>query len=168
MQELRFTTCFLGLGANLGSPIQQLQSALKNLESQVCIRNLQSSSFYGSKPMGPQDQPDYVNAVAKFETSQNPISLLDTLQKIEHDHQRERNIRWGARTLDLDILLFGNEIIHSERLEIPHPGIIEREFVLYPLFELEPLLQLPSGDKLADIIQKTPLNGLSKIETSSL
>lgn len=93
--------------------------------------------------MGPQDQPDYLNSVIEFYTAIEPLDLLDLLQAIESDHQRLRERRWGARTLDLDLLLYGDEQINNARLTVPHPGITERSFVLIPLLELDPDLHVP-------------------------
>ena len=93
--------------------------------------------------MGPQDQPDYLNSVIELYTAIEPLDLLDLLQAIELDHQRRRNRRWGARTLDLDLLLYGDQEITNARLTVPHPGITERSFVLIPLLELDPDLYLP-------------------------
>lgn len=111
-------TVYIALGSNLNNPLEQLKQAVENLKKFAI--NLKVSPFYGSKPVGPQDQPDYVNAVAKFETELSPIELLDKLQSIENQQGRVRLRRWGERTLDLDIVLYGNEQIHSKRLIVPH------------------------------------------------
>lgn len=112
--------------------------------------------------MGPQDQPDYINAVAKIHTELSPLALLDCTQAIEQNQGRERKEeRWGPRSLDLDIVLYGNEVIDSERLTIPHYGMKVREFVLYPLFEIAPQLQLPDGTELLALLQQVSRNGLT-------
>ncbi|MEJ6476179.1 2-amino-4-hydroxy-6-hydroxymethyldihydropteridine diphosphokinase [Pseudoalteromonas piscicida] len=153
---------YIGLGANLSEPMAQLQRALKVLASHPALSVVKHSSLYGSKPMGPQDQPDYVNAVAKLETPLAAASLLDVLQQIELEHGRVRKSeRWGPRTLDLDILLFNDETITSERLVVPHYGLKEREFVVYPLLEIAPTLELPDGTALESVAQQLPLNGLT-------
>ena len=114
--------------------------------------------------MGPQDQPDYINAVAALTTSLSPLELLKALQDIEQNQGRERQgQRWGPRTLDLDILLFGQQIIKQSHLEIPHYGMKQREFVLYPLAEIAPDLIFPSGGSLQDLLTQCPLNGLKKV-----
>lgn len=155
------TLCYLGLGANLHQPLQQLQQALVALAALEHCQLQSVSSLFGSKPMGPQDQPDYVNAVAALVTTLSAEQLLDQLQKIELEQGRQRkDERWGPRTLDLDILLFGNQSIDSDRLTVPHYGMKVREFVLYPLAELAPELHLPDGTPLAQLLTTVPLNGL--------
>ncbi|RTE85644.1 MULTISPECIES: 2-amino-4-hydroxy-6-hydroxymethyldihydropteridine diphosphokinase [Gammaproteobacteria] len=156
---------FIGIGANLGDPVAQVESALKTLQSHQHIQELQSSSLYASKPMGPQDQPDYVNAVARLSTLLNPHALLDALQGIENDHHRVRKQRWGARTLDLDILYYDDLQCEDDRLTLPHPGVLEREFVLYPLAELSPNFLFPDGNSIENVLAKTPRNGLEKIKS---
>ena len=164
---MRMVRAYIGLGANLNQPLLQLQhavAAVSNIESTVVVA---VSSFYGSKPMGPQDQPDYVNAVAALDTFLSPEQLLDALQQIEQQQGRQRKAdRWGPRTLDLDILLFGNEVINTERLTIPHYGMRTREFVLYPLYEIAPALQLPDGSVLSSLLEQVSLNGLEKLHSS--
>jgi len=155
---------YLGLGANLNSPKKQLDNAviaLKNLPNSEFIA---CSHYYASKPMGPQDQPDYVNAVACINTSLEPEQLLDLTQAIELEHGRVRKAeRWGARTLDIDILLFGEQVINTKRLTVPHYGLNEREFVVYPLQEIAPELILPSGVSIKQIANNLPLNDLQQL-----
>lgn len=154
-------TVYIGLGANLDDPIAQLHNAVDALRSLAQCQLITVSKFYASKPMGPQDQPDYVNAVAKLSTSLAPEALLDSLQKIELEQGRQRKSeRWGPRTLDLDILLFANDIINTPRLVVPHYGLCQREFVVYPLLELEPELILPDGRTLHSISNNVALNNL--------
>tara|TARA_R110002126_G_scaffold119373_5_gene260228 strand:- start:7580 stop:8122 length:543 start_codon:yes stop_codon:yes gene_type:complete len=158
---------YLGLGANLANPVMQLQNAVTALCQLPQSSVLAVSALYGSKPMGPQDQPDYVNAVAKITTSLSASALLDALQQIEQQQGRQRKAeRWGARSLDLDILLYGNQTIVSERLTVPHYGLTEREFVLYPLAEIAPQLQLPCGTPLQTLLSRVPLNGLEKLSAT--
>lgn len=145
-------TVYVALGSNLENPLAQLQQAVETL--QKFATNFVVSSFYGSKPLGPQDQPDYVNAVAKFETELTPIALLDRLQQIENEQGRVRLRRWGERTLDLDILLYDNQQINSERLTVPHYDMHNREFVIVPLYEISPDLILPNGNKLHELYQQ--------------
>lgn len=139
-------TVYVALGSNLANPLAQLEKAIGSL--QKFAKNITLSGFYGSKPLGPQDQPDYVNAVAKFDTDLTAYELLDALQRIENEQGRVRLRRWGERTLDLDILLYGNEQINSERLTIPHYDMHNREFVIVPLYEISPQLILPNGTPL--------------------
>ena len=143
------TIAYIGLGSNLSNPAHQIQLAVDGLRKVPKTEILKLSSLYCSKPMGPQDQPDYMNAVAALDTSLSPIELLDGLQVIENLAGRVRkDDRWGARILDLDILLYGNKTIESERLTVPHYGMKEREFVLIPLHEIAPQLTLPSGESI--------------------
>lgn len=153
---------FIGLGANLHQPLQQLQTAARALRQLPHTQLIAISSLYGSKPMGPQDQPDYVNAVAQLATSLSPHQLLDALQQIEQTQGRTRKAeRWGPRTLDLDILLFGELQLDDERLTVPHYGMHLREFVLYPLAEIAPSLEVPTHGPLSSLLAKVPLNGLT-------
>ena len=143
---------YIGLGANLDEPQQQLEQALTELAQLPNCRLLAQSSLYHSKPVGPQDQPDYINAVALLKTDLEPLALLDTLQQLEQDHGRVRKRHWGERTLDLDILLIDNLIIESERLTIPHPFAQQRSFVVYPLAEITPTLIFPDGKHVEQLL----------------
>ena len=145
-------TVYVALGSNLNDPLNQLKQAVQLL--QAFAINFEVSPFYGSKPVGPQDQPDYVNAVAKFKTNLTALELLDKLQHIENSQGRVRLRRWGERTLDLDIILYDNEQIQNERLTVPHIEMQNREFVIVPMYDLSPDLVLPSGQKLAEIYQR--------------
>jgi 2-amino-4-hydroxy-6-hydroxymethyldihydropteridine diphosphokinase len=139
---------FIGLGSNLGDSVAHLlqaRSALANLaDSQV----LATSSLYRSAPIGPQDQADFFNAALCLESTLSPSALLAALQEIEQQAGRVRTRHWGERTLDLDILLYGNEIVDQADLSIPHPRLHERAFVLLPLLEIAADLQLPNGQPL--------------------
>ena len=145
---------YIALGSNLANPQAQLTAALQALNALSDSRLTAVSSFYQSKPLGPQDQPDYVNAVACLETSLAPLALLDELQRIEHEQGRVRLRRWGERTLDLDILLYADHIIQSERLTVPHYDMHQREFVIIPLVEIAPHLVLPNGQSIQTLAQK--------------
>jgi 2-amino-4-hydroxy-6-hydroxymethyldihydropteridine diphosphokinase len=159
---MMMTLVYLGLGANLHEPLQQLSAAVKALAEIPQSRLVQVSGFYGSKPMGPQDQPDYVNAVAALETALAPEALLDHLQRIELEQGRVRKAeRWGPRTLDLDILLFGSQVLATTRLTVPHYGMAVREFVLYPLAEIAPDLEIPTLGPIGKLLAQVPRNGLS-------
>jgi len=154
-------TCYIGIGSNLGNPVEKAQQAIEALRKLNVSILLSSSSLYCSKPMGPSDQPDYINAVVKLKTSLEPLALLDALQHIELTQGRVRkDERWGPRTLDLDILLIDNLEISSDRLTVPHYGMCEREFVLYPLFEIEPTFILPNNKPLSMLVKNCPRNGL--------
>lgn len=157
-------TVYLGLGANLNAPRKQIHAAVAALKALEDVEFVCVSHDYASKPMGPQDQPDYVNAVACVKTALMPEQLLDLTQAIELEHGRVRKEqRWGPRTLDIDILLFGNDVIDTPRLTVPHYGLTEREFVVYPLFEIAPTLVLPNNQSLADITKTLPLNDLQQL-----
>lgn len=155
---------YIGIGSNQQDPIKQAQQAIEALKLLPSSEIIKCSSLYCSTPMGPQDQPDYINAVVAIETQLNPIALLDALQAIEQNQGRVRkDNRWGPRTLDLDIILYDNQTIDSERLVIPHYGMHEREFVLYPLLEITPQLTLPNGTHLSHLISLCDKNGLTTI-----
>ena len=137
---------YIGLGSNLENPRRQVELALTEISEIPQTRLLKSSRWYQSKAVGPGQQPDYVNGVALIETGLEPHQLLDQLQAIEEAHERVRKIRWGPRTLDLDLLLFGAECIDTPRLTIPHAYLTQRNFVLYPLADITEDLVLPSGE----------------------
>ena len=153
---------YIGLGSNLGDSRQHLQQALAALGALAQCQLVNQSPFYRSQAVGPGEQPDYVNAVARLDTQLAPLQLLDQLQAIENAHGRERLERWGARTLDLDLLLYGDQTIACERLNVPHPYLTERNFVLYPLADLSPTLVLPNGRSLASLLADCPSTGLLK------
>lgn len=156
---------YIGLGSNLAEPEKQLQQALRAIAELQDTHIIRCSSFYASQPMGPQDQPDYVNAVVQIDTQLSPADLLSNLQKIELLHGRERKAeRWGPRTLDLDIILYGDKQIHTTDLVVPHYGMKVREFVLYPLHEIAPELVLPCGESLVSVVNNVALNGLVVIQ----
>ncbi|OAN16612.1 2-amino-4-hydroxy-6-hydroxymethyldihydropteridine pyrophosphokinase [Photobacterium jeanii] len=153
---------YIAIGSNLSDPLSQAKSAIEILKQQPNIKVVAASSLYSSTPMGPQDQPDYVNAVVAVDTDLSPLALLDCTQKIELEHGRVRKAeRWGPRTLDLDIILYGDLEHHCERLTIPHYGMKVREFVLYPLAEIAPDLVLPDQTKLQTLLAEVDRNGLS-------
>jgi len=158
-------TAYIGLGSNLDNPIQQVQTALTALNHLPQTTLQQHSSLYQSKPLGPQNQPNYINAVALLNTTLPPLILLKQLQAIENTQGRIRgNERWGARTLDLDILLYDNHISYDPILTLPHTGLYERAFVLYPLYECVPDLVLPNGERLEKWVQYCPINDLERIK----
>lgn len=155
---------YIGLGSNLDTPRQQLHSALQALARLPQSQLAGQSSLYASDPLGPADQPRYVNAVAALDTELQPWQLLDALQRIEQEQGRVRKAeRWGPRTLDLDILLFGERRIDDERLTVPHYHMHVRPFVLYPLAELAPALVLPDGRPLSELLAACPFTGLERL-----
>jgi 2-amino-4-hydroxy-6-hydroxymethyldihydropteridine diphosphokinase len=158
-------TAYIGLGSNLENPAKQIKSARTAITQIPGVRELAFSSLYHSPPMGPQDQPDYVNAVMSVATDLPPIDLLRQLQRIENDHGRVRKAeRWGARTLDLDMLIYGDLLIALPDLTVPHPGLAERAFVLYPLSEIAPQLEVPGKGNIADLLAQCPMNGLKRLD----
>ncbi len=154
---------YIGLGSNLAgdlpSPRHQVRQALDELARLPETRLLASSPLYQTPALGPV-QPDYVNAVACLETSLPPLLLLDQLQALEQAHHRVRLERWGPRTLDLDILLYGDHIIDEPRLTVPHPEMTRRGFVLHPLAAIAPDLVLPCGTSLGSLLRTCPPDGL--------
>ena len=157
------TRVYIALGANLANPEAQLDAACQALAS-LSDSDVKVSRYYRSRPMGEVVQPDFVNAIACFHTSLSAIDLLNALQKIEHDQGRVRLEHWGPRTLDLDIILYGNEQLSLPRLTVPHIGMTQRSFVLVPLFELAPTLILPCGTPLKRYITSAIQEELSVIE----
>lgn len=160
---------YIGLGSNLASPLEQLRSALAALAALPQTQLVAQSSFYASDPLGPADQPRYVNAVAALDSELSPLALLDALQTIELEQGRTRKAeRWGPRTLDLDILLFGERQLDESRLTVPHYHMHARAFVLYPLAEITPDLQLPDGRALAELLDACPFVGLERLNEAEL
>ncbi|WP_439107267.1 2-amino-4-hydroxy-6-hydroxymethyldihydropteridine diphosphokinase [Congregibacter sp.] len=154
--------CYIGLGANLGNAHEALIEAVLGLEQAAAINVVGRSSIYRSAPMGPQDQPDYLNAVAALDTTLDPLALLDQMQLLEEKAGRVRGLRWGARTLDLDLLIYGTTALQSERLTLPHPGLLERNFVLRPLADIVgESWQFPDGSTLAQHLDSCPDTELS-------
>ena len=151
---------YIALGANIGSPVHQLQSALTSLSASTKIHLDAVSRFYLSRPLG-RKQPYYVNAAARVHTDLSPHHLLEALQNLEHESYRNRSGKiWGPRPLDLDILLYKDIKLSTPSLCLPHPGMLHRNFVLYPLFDLDPEMILPTGAGLKDSLQKLSITGL--------
>ncbi|WP_417568444.1 2-amino-4-hydroxy-6-hydroxymethyldihydropteridine diphosphokinase [Marinobacter sp.] len=154
---------FIGLGSNLKEPAAQLARAVSELAVLPGTTLVAQSAFYASRPVGPQDQPDFVNGAVWLKTSLEPHQLLDQLQLIEQAHGRERLRRWGPRTLDLDLLLLGDQILDDERLTVPHRELPNRDFALQPLLDLKPDLALPDGTPVAALRRQCPDNRLRKL-----
>ncbi|WP_419534500.1 2-amino-4-hydroxy-6-hydroxymethyldihydropteridine diphosphokinase [Endozoicomonas sp.] len=159
-------TAYVALGSNLEQPELQLQRAVDHIDSAPHIAVSACSRLYRSDPVGPPGQPDYCNAVVAVNTTLEPIQLLDALQSIENAHGRVRSVRWGPRTLDLDIILFGDQTIESERLTIPHYQMHVRNFVLCPLLDVAPELELPDGTVLKAMVDELGYQGLNVIAES--
>ncbi len=144
------TLAYIAIGSNLASPLEQVNAAVQALGDIPQTRVVALSSFYRTPPLGPQDQPDYLNAAIALETALSAEALLDNTQRIELQQGRVRKEeRWGPRTLDLDIMLFGDAQIHTERLTVPHYDMKRRSFMLWPLFEIAPDLTFPDGEHLS-------------------
>ena len=155
------TPAWIALGSNLEEPAVQLQRAVTALAEVSDIWLERISSVYRTPAVGPGTQPDYLNAVTRVATGLTPEELLDTLQRIEQAQGRERRVRWGPRTLDLDILLYGDLQIRSPRLTIPHPRMHLRDFVLYPLREISNTnLRLPDGTDVDSLLEQLQEEGL--------
>ena len=154
---------YIGMGSNLADPAEQLRSAIQALAQLPDSRFAGVSAFYQSDSLLP-GQPRYTNAVAAIDSELEPLDLLDALQAIEIDQGRERHERWGPRTLDLDILLFGDRLLDTPRLKVPHYHMQARPFVLYPLAELAPAtLTLADGRSLAQLLAECPFVGLERL-----
>lgn len=157
---------FVGLGSNLDGPIQQVVTAINEL-AQIPVSNLvKSSSLYKSPPLGPQDQPDFINAVVMLKTELAPPELLDELKKIEQRHGRLRTRHWGERTLDLDLLLYGNITMQTSELTLPHPQMAQRSFVLEPLLEIAPEVNVPGLGRAAALYEHLDAVPLEKVTRS--
>ena len=155
---------YIGLGSNLAGPEAQLTAALAALDQLPETVLVQYSSFYRSTPLGPSDQPDFINAVALLNSDLVAKDLLFQLQLIENRQGRVRHgQRWGPRTLDLDILLYGNEVIDEPGLTVPHPEIRYRNFVLMPLLELAPDIEIPGLGKADESLAATGKAGITKL-----
>lgn len=156
--------CFVALGSNQDDPVAQVTRAFDELRSIPQSSLIARSSLYRSAPLGPQDQPAFINAVAQLETRLEPEALLDALQDIEKRAGRVRKAeRWGPRVLDLDLLLYGNCTLDTPRLQVPHYHMHARSFVLYPLAELAADLILPDGTPLQQLLQNCPSTGLERL-----
>ncbi|MFK3704215.1 2-amino-4-hydroxy-6-hydroxymethyldihydropteridine diphosphokinase [Raoultella sp. BIGb0138] len=147
------TRVYIAIGSNLASPLDQVNAAVAALAEIPESRIVAVSSFYRTPPLGPQDQPDYLNAAVALDTHLQAEALLDHTQRIELQQGRERKAeRWGPRTLDLDIMLFGDAVIHTARLTVPHYDMKNRGFMLWPLFEIAPELHFPDGIALRTVL----------------
>ncbi|MDC0953777.1 2-amino-4-hydroxy-6-hydroxymethyldihydropteridine diphosphokinase [Porticoccaceae bacterium] len=162
---------YIGLGSNLSDTVAgqeldsraQLNLAIDSLSAHPHILVSRRSSFYQTPAIGPGEQPNYINAVAQLDSQLAPLDLLDLLQSIENQQGRVRTVRWGARTLDLDILLYDQLIENSERLTVPHPRMHERGFVLAPLSEIAPDLCLPNGENIQQLLANCSMQGIVKL-----
>jgi len=148
------TRVYIAIGSNLASPLEQVNAAIRALGEIPQSHVAAVSAFYRTPPLGPQDQPDYLNAALALDTALDAHALLDHTQRIELQQGRVRKAeRWGPRTLDLDIMLFGDEVINTERLTVPHYDMKNRGFMLWPLYEIAPDLRFPDGTPLDAILK---------------
>ncbi len=165
---MRSVRAFIGLGSNTGNPARQLEMAIVSMDEIPDTRLKRLSSVYLTRPMGPENQPNYLNAVAELETGLEAVRLLEELQAIENKQERVRDgEHWGERTIDLDILLYGDTVIDTDELTVPHPGMHQRAFVLYPLQELEADIEIPDkgdintllqNDLVGDVVERLEVN----------
>lgn len=160
---------WLGLGSNLQQPVAQIETALKELAAIESIHLLKVSSFYRTPPWGDKHQDDFINAVAWIETDLDPVALLASLQSIENRMGRQRSSgrRWGPRLIDIDMLLYGDQQYHLDELEVPHPRMHERAFVLIPLSELDATLEIPGRGAIGKLIQQLDCTGINRIDDDS-
>ena len=160
----RWLPAYIGLGANIGDPGAQVRDAWRRISSLPGCCDARLSNLYLSTPMGPQDQPDFVNAAGAVLTTLDAMQLLIHLKKIENDLGRERDrSRWGPRIIDLDLLVFGRQVIDNDVLCIPHPGVHERNFVLYPLADIAPDLCIPGKGRVSRLMALAGNRGLERI-----
>lgn len=146
------STAYLGLGSNLGDRLGFLQQAVDELNDQPGVRVVASSRVWETDPVGGPPQPDYLNAVVRAETDLTALDLLEACHRVEASLARTRGVRWGPRTIDIDVLLFDRTCVDTPLLTIPHPRLSERAFVVLPLLELDPEAVLPGGPRLVDAV----------------
>ena len=156
---------YIGIGSNMDDPQRQVRGAFQTLASLPDSRLIARSRLYRTRPFGPVQQGDFINAVAGMLTRLLPEHLLAELRALEVAQGRRREERWGPRTLDLDLLVFGDQTIKSESLEVPHPGIAERGFVLAPLADIAPTLFVPGVGRVAELLQRLPDTGIEAVVT---
>ena len=155
---------WLGLGSNLQQPVAQLQQAIKRLDGANGLEIFRASCFYRTPPWGDEQQDDFINAVVQIETSLDPVVLLRVLQSIENVMGRQRSgRRWGPRKIDIDLLLYGKQQFQSTELEIPHPRMFERAFVLKPLSELDADLEIPGQGTVGELLQGLDCSGVFQL-----
>lgn len=147
---------YLGLGSNLNHPRKQLEKAIESLKALEDCQWLKTSRFVESLPQGPQDQPNFINAVVCFKTRLTANNLLLACQTIEQALGKIKQREWGERIIDIDLLLYGDSVIEAPDLQVPHPQMLTRDFVILPLLEIEPTLKLPNGKPLSDYASQLP------------
>lgn len=154
---------YIGVGSNLGDSRARVLAAFDALDALPRTRLLTRSRLYRTRPFGPVEQGDFINAVAGIETHLSARELLAGIRGIEAEAGRVRDVRWGPRTLDLDLLVYGSERIESPELTVPHPGIAERGFVLAPLADVAPTLEVPGAGRVDALLHALPADGIAEI-----
>jgi 2-amino-4-hydroxy-6-hydroxymethyldihydropteridine diphosphokinase len=154
---------YIALGSNLGDRIGQMQSALKALAADNQLKVLQISPLYENRAVGMGEADDFLNAMAEVETSMAPLALLDCCLKVESKLGRVRTKDWAPRTIDLDIIAYGDEVIEHERLQVPHPRIAERDFVVHPLCAIAPDVEI-RGQRVSHMAAALPMDSLTLCE----
>ncbi len=162
------STAYIALGSNLDSPLTHVKQAVQQIDALNECQLIARSPWYQTTAIGPGSQPDYINGVIKIATSLLPLDLLTTLQTIESRHHRTRNVKWGPRTLDLDILLIDNLTINEPNLTIPHPQLTNRNFVILPLYDIAANLTLPDGRALAGLAQHCSRKGIKQLNQTNI
>ncbi len=164
-ESVTWVDSFVGLGSNLDNPVQHINKAHQAIAGLSGVEEIAFSPLYNSRPVGPQDQPDFVNAVIHIKTRLSALDLLSQMQQIENAHGRVRSRHWGERTLDLDLLLYGQHSIKDPNLTVPHPEMPKRNFVLYPLADIAKKdLLIPGFGRLVELLAHCPADGLSRID----
>ena len=160
---------WLGLGSNLGEPVAQVRDAITRLASVDGLEVVEVSGLYRTPPWGDEDQADFINAVVRIETLLAPLPLLTLLQTIENEMGRQRtDRRWGPRLIDIDLLLYGSQQFHSENLEIPHPRMHERAFVLLPVCELDKTINIPGHGKAEQLLKRLDCSGIFRLDKDEI
>ena len=162
-----WASVYIALGSNLNDPATQIQQGLSALAALPEVNDVRCAPWYRSRAIGPGNQPDYINTVASATTTLTPETLLRALQQIEDKQGRQRTIRWGARTLDLDLLLYNQLQYQTDSLQLPHPQLRHRGFVLLPLADLAPDLVLPNGYSITDYLAQCDTQDLQRIDTAT-
>ncbi len=150
---MKTNTAYIGLGSNLAQPHVQIKMAMSALNHLVTTKVITDSGYFASRPMGPEDQPDYINAVVEIKTMLSAAKLLTCCQKIEQQQGRLKTRHWGERSIDLDILLYAELQIKTEKLTVPHPGVCLRDFVYMPLLKINPDIIVPGIGQLSEMVK---------------
>jgi 2-amino-4-hydroxy-6-hydroxymethyldihydropteridine diphosphokinase len=166
---MQWRAAYVGIGSNLDEPARQVRRALAALPELSQTRLVLNSSLYGSKPLGPAAQPDFVNAVAALLTQLEAPAFFSALRALETALGREPpRVRWGPRRIDLDLLVFAAQRLDSPELTLPHPGIVQRNFVLYPLLEVAPELNVPGCGRVAELAARADTAGIWRLDNKPI